>query len=66
MDLERRLKQHGSGKGAKYTRGNKAERIVYRKKMKNYKSAAAREYQIKQLSRTEKIRLIKSAHKAKM
>lgn len=59
-NLERRFEQHATGKGGRYTRSHGAKKIVYSKKFKNRSAASKREYQIKQLSRTEKLKLIKN------
>ena len=56
--LEHRLKAHNEGKGAKYTRGRTPVELVYREEHPNRAQASKREYQIKQLSRAEKLRLI--------
>lgn len=58
-DLARRLAQHTSGKGAKYTRG-KAGRIIYFEKKKNRSSASKREAEIKSWTRKEKLALVKT------
>ena len=57
-DLERRLKAHSEGKGAKYTRGRTPVEVVYTEECESYSAALKREYAIKQLSRGEKIKLI--------
>ena len=56
--LERRLKAHNSGKGAKYTRVRLPVEIVYFEEFQDKKEAMKREYAIKQLSRQEKLKLI--------
>ncbi|MFU7515867.1 GIY-YIG nuclease family protein [Clostridium sp. HCS.1] len=56
--LEKRLKTHNSGKGAKYTRVRLPVEIVYFEKFEDKKEAMKREYAIKQLSRQEKLKLI--------
>ena len=56
--LERRLKAHNSGKGAKYTRVRLPVEIVYFEEFEDKKEAMKREYAIKQLSRQEKLKLI--------
>lgn len=61
-DLEKRLKTHNSGKGAKYTRSRLPVEIVYSETCENKSEALKRERQIKKLSRSEKIRLIGSSH----
>lgn len=58
-DVERRLKQHQSGRaGAKYFRGRRALAMVYVEGGHNKSSASRRESQIKKLSRDEKLALI--------
>lgn len=56
--LERRLKAHNSGKGAKYTKARLPVEIVYFEEFDNKIDAMKREYEIKQLSRKEKLKLI--------
>ena len=57
-DLERRLAEHKSGKGASYTRARKAGTIVYSEKKKNRSTASKRETEIKSWSRRQKLKLI--------
>jgi putative endonuclease len=57
-DVEKRLQKHNEGKGAKYTRGRTPVELVYREEYPNRAEASKREYQIKQLSRAEKLALI--------
>ena len=57
-DVEKRLALHNAGKGAKYTRGRGPVELVYQEQWEDRASASKREYAIKQLSRTEKLRLI--------
>ena len=61
-DLEKRINVHSSGKGAKYTRGRLPVKLVYFEKFNDKKLAMKREYAIKQLSREEKLRLIKDGN----
>ena len=56
--LEKRIKVHNSGKGAKYTRVRLPVEIVYFEEFEDKKEAMRREYAIKQLSRQEKLKLI--------
>ena len=58
--LEKRLKAHNSGKGAKYTKARLPVEIVYYEKFEDKKDAMKREYAIKQLSRKEKLKLIEN------
>lgn len=58
--LEKRLKAHNSGKnGAKYTRQKRPVTLVYYEAYAAKEDAMSREYQIKQLSRREKLELIR-------
>ena len=57
-DLEKRLKAHNSGKGAKYTRSRLPVALVYYEEFETAQEAQKREYQIKNLSRKEKLKLI--------
>ena len=58
-DVPRRLQMHRSGRGAKYTRGRQPLELVYTEVCKDHSQALKREWQIKQLSRAEKEKLIK-------
>ena len=57
-DLEKRLKAHNEGKGAKYTRARLPVTLVYYETFETSVEAQKREYQIKQMSRREKLKLI--------
>lgn len=57
-NLEKRVDTHSKGKGAKYTRARLPVKLVYYEEYKDKISAQKREYQIKQLSRAEKLNLI--------
>lgn len=58
-DLNRRFKAHSDGKGAKYTKGRLPVELVYFEEFEDKIEAMRREYAIKQLSRQEKLMLIK-------
>ena len=58
--FERRLKAHQEGKGAKYTRGRGPLTLRYLENCDDHSAALKREYQIKQLPRSEKMKLCKS------
>lgn len=60
-DFPHRLQMHRSGKGAKYTRGRAPIEPVYLESVEDRSAALRREWEIKQLSRAEKLRLIESA-----
>ena len=59
-DLERRIAEHNAdnGLGASYTRSRRPVRLVYQESAADRSAASKREYQIKQLSRAEKLALI--------
>lgn len=61
-DLETRIKTHNSGKGAKYTRPRLPVKLVYSEKAIDQSTACKREWEIKQLSRTKKQKLINNAN----
>ncbi len=57
-NLDKRVKHHNSGKASKYTRSRLPVRLVYVEAFATRREAMMREYEIKQLSRIEKCRLI--------
>lgn len=57
-DPERRERQHNAGTGAKYTRSRRPVQLVYRESCPDKSSALKREWEIKQLSRQQKLLLI--------
>ena len=59
-DLDRRFKQHESGKGAKYFYGRKPVKFVFKEDGHDRSSASQREAAIKSLSRQQKIALLVS------
>lgn len=56
-DLERRIKQHNEGKGAKYTRGRGPVALIKSFTCDSKSEALKLEYKIKQLSREDKLKL---------
>lgn len=56
-DVDKRLKAHRSGKGAKYTRGRGPLELVYWENCGDYSAALKRELEIKALPREEKLKL---------
>lgn len=58
-NLDKRVKIHSEGKGAKYTRARLPIELVYFEEYEDKIEAMKREYAIKQLKRKEKLRLIK-------
>lgn len=59
-DVERRIAEHNAdnGLGASYTRSRKPVTLVYQEAAADRSAASRREYQIKQLSRAEKLALV--------
>ena len=57
-NLEKRIADHNSGKGAKYTRARKPVTLVYYETFEAKEEARKREYAIKHMSRKEKEKLI--------
>ena len=58
--IEKRFEAHCTGKGAKYTKSHKPKAIVYQESFDTKDAAMAREYQIKHMSRKQKLDLIAS------
>lgn len=59
-DIDKRVKTHNLGKGAKYTQKRLPVKLVYSEQFDSKSEAMRREYAIKQLSRSEKLKLIKT------
>lgn len=57
-NLEKRLKTHLAGKGAKYTKARLPVELVYYEEFDDKIAAMKREYEIKQLTRKEKLELL--------
>ncbi|WP_129724649.1 GIY-YIG nuclease family protein [Xylanivirga thermophila] len=61
-DLDKRLNAHLSGRGAKYTRCRLPVELVYTEEYEDKRSAQKREYEIKQLTRKQKLQLIEQVN----
>lgn len=59
-DIAARVLAHNSGKGAKYTRTRGPVKLVYCQASESRSQAQQLEYQIKQMSRIQKERLIQA------
>ena len=59
-DVERRLKAHNAGRGAKYTRERGPVRLVYIEEVADRRAAMKRELEIKRMRRAKKLQLIGS------
>lgn len=57
-NLDKRIKAHSDGKGAKYTKARLPVELVYFEEYEDKIEAMKREYAIKQLKRREKLMLI--------
>lgn len=57
-DVQRRLAQHSSGRGAKYTRGRGPLRLVYSEECGTRAEASRREYAVHRMTREQKLNLI--------
>ncbi|MBU0502212.1 MAG: GIY-YIG nuclease family protein [bacterium] len=60
-NLERRFKEHKSGKGGHFTRANPPKKICYFEKQSNRSQALKREAEIKRWSRAKKLALANSS-----
>ena len=60
-DIDRRLTEHNSGKGGRFTRFRTPVKLVYKEKVASRSEALKREAAIKKLSRPEKLSLISEA-----
>ena len=57
-DLEKRVKAHNSGRGAKYTKPRRPVRLVWYETFETKEEAMSREVRVKQLSRKQKDELV--------
>lgn len=57
-NLDRRIKLHNEGKGAKYTRGRGPVTLTFYKRFDNKSEAMSAEYHFKRLSRKQKLEFI--------
>ena len=57
-DLDRRMLEHESGQGAKYTKGRGPFQLVYSERFQGRGPASRREIQIKSLNREQKLKLV--------
>ncbi|MBT4182543.1 MAG: GIY-YIG nuclease family protein [Nitrosomonadales bacterium] len=58
-DINRRINEHGTNKGAKYTKHRGPFKLVFKASFANRSLASKQEYKIKSLSLQDKIKLIK-------
>lgn len=60
-NLYKRVEDHNSGKGAKYTRSRRPVVLAYYEQFDTKEEAMRREWEIKRLTRKKKLALIQSA-----
>ena len=59
--LEKRIKDHNAGRGAKYTTARRPVVLVYKEEFPTKQEAMKREWEIKRLSRKEKLSMIENS-----
>ena len=57
-NINQRIKDHFNGKGGRYTRSHKPQKLVYQEKLPNKSEALKREAQLKKLTKVKKQALI--------
>jgi putative endonuclease len=62
-NVDKRARLHACGKGARYTKAHKPEKIVYVEALCSRAEAMKRERTIKKLSHQQKIELVKSSRR---
>ncbi|MCC8061330.1 MAG: GIY-YIG nuclease family protein [Clostridiales bacterium] len=58
--LKERVQAHNEGRGAKYTKGRRPVELVYHESFETKQEAMRREWEIKRLTREEKLALLKT------
>ena len=61
-DLEKRIRAHNDGKGAKYTKSRRPVVLAYYEEFQTKEEAMRREWEIKQLDREQKMKMIREGH----
>ena len=57
-NLDKRIDAHNNGTGAKYTKGRRPVRLIFKEFYPDRSTAQSRETQLKQLSKKQKLMLI--------
>ena len=60
-NLEKRIEDHNAGRGAKYTKARRPVVLVYKEEFTTKQEAMKREWEIKRLSRKEKLSMIENS-----
>jgi putative endonuclease len=63
-DLERRLRAHNAGRGARYTRARLPVELVWTKRVLGRSGALSLEARLKQLTRAQKLQLVRQSRHA--
>ncbi len=63
-DLKRRTAAHNAGKGARYTRSRRPVTVVWSRRVKDKSAALSLEARIKQLTRAQKLALLRRSPRA--
>jgi len=58
-DVDKRFKEHLEGRGAKYTKSHKPEKIIYQEKFATKSEALKREAELKRWPKDKKMILVK-------
>jgi len=58
-DVDKRFKEHLEGRGAKYTKSHKPEKIIYQEKFATKSEALKREAELKRWPKDKKMVLVK-------
>ena len=58
LDIDRRMTQHGAGQASRYTRARLPVALVYVEPVPSKRHALRREYSLRRLSRSRKLRLV--------
>ena len=58
-NLEKRIRDHNAGNGAKYTKSRRPVVLAYCEMFETKEEAMRREWEIKQMKRPEKLRMIR-------
>lgn len=57
-NLEKRIKDHNDGRGAKYTKPRRPVALVYYEEFRTKEEAMRREWEIKRMSRGDKLAIV--------
>ena len=61
-NIEKRINDHNNGKGAKYTKSRRPVVLAYYEEFHTKEEAMRREWEIKQMTREQKMKMIREDH----